>query len=114
MPLVIMVNVMMTMTVVVLHEASQDICAALENSPRHAGYLASDIYSVFGLCNDTTLECNQCENTSNPRHAGCPEQDSVFLQRLYRSMTFCNDTLMLAMVNHFQFTKAPHTATNPF
>ena len=22
-------------------------------------------------------------------------------------MTFCNDTLMLAMVNHFQFTKAP-------
>ena len=44
----IMVNVMMTMTVVVSYETSQDICAGLENSPRHAGYPASDIYSVFG------------------------------------------------------------------
>ena len=46
-PLMIMVNVMTTMAVVVLHETSQDICAALENSPRHAGYLSSDIHSVF-------------------------------------------------------------------
>ena len=65
---------LLTMTVVVLHETSQDICAALENSPRHAGYLASDNHSVTV---QWSFFCNQCEITFNSRGPSKTLQDTL-------------------------------------
>ena len=111
----------------ILHETSLGICAALDDNgecddDNDSGCLVRDVTGhlcrprklsktrwlprlrhllcLWRVCNETILECNQCENTSNPRHAGY----LVFLQQLYRSMTFCKDTFMLPMVKHGYFT----------
>ena len=86
----ILVMMLMTMTVVVLHETSQDICPALEKLsktrwlPRLLRHLLCLQRSIT-----VTLKCNQCENMFNLRYDDYP---ASYIYTVFGEPSQCYDT----------------------